>query len=253
MTALLPLRLEAVGLELAGRTILDGVDLKLPTGLITVVLGANGAGKTSLLRLCHGLARPTSGRIVTASGHVGIGPQERARQSMLFQRPVHLRRTALRNLTWALAMRGVAWRRRGPLARAALDRFGLGERADWPARLLSGGEQQRLALARAWLCEPELLILDEPTASLDPTGTRAVEVAVRAFADRGTAILLTTHDLGQARRVAEKIAFLHAGRLLEVGSADRFFQRPRTDAARAFLAGELLATSSAAMKGPVAC
>jgi tungstate transport system ATP-binding protein len=172
---------------------------------------------------------------------------------MLFQRPVHLRRTALRNLTWALAMRGVAWRRRAPLARVALDQFGLGELADRPARLLSGGEQQRLALARAWLCEPELLILDEPTAALDPTGTRAVEAAVRGFADRGTAVLLTTHDLAQARRLAEKIAFLHAGRLLEAGSADRFFQRPRTDVARAFLAGELLPTSSAATKGPVAC
>jgi tungstate transport system ATP-binding protein len=253
MSGLLPLRLEGIGLELGGRPVLDGIDMKVPTGLITVVLGANGAGKSTLLRLCHGLLRPTRGRIVTGEGRVGIGPGERARQSMLFQRPVHLRRSALRNLTWVLAVRGASWRARRGLALAALRRFDLEGLADRPAPLLSGGEQQRLALARAWLAQPELLILDEPTAGLDPAGTRAVELAVRDFADRGIAVLLTTHDLGQARRLAEKIAFLHGGRLLEAGSADRFFQRPLTPEGAAFLKGELLPAVPISVRGSVPC
>ena len=253
MSALLLLRLEGVAYHQGGRALLGPLDLTIPSGLITAVLGPNGAGKSLLLRLTHGLLRPTAGRIVGADGKEGIGPLERARQAMVMQRPVHLRRSALGNLTWALGLRGVARRRRLDLAQAALERFGLAAVARQPARLLSGGEQQRLALARAWLARPQLLLMDEPTAALDPTATRAVEEAVRDFALQGTAVLITTHDLAQARRLAEKIAFVHTGSLLEAGSADRFFARPLTAEAAAFLRGELAAPSSQPMRKPQPC
>ena len=253
MSALLPLRLDGVAFQVGGKALLGPLELTVPAGLITTVLGPNGAGKSLLLRLCHGLLRPTAGCIVTHAGRIGIGPRERALQAMVLQRPVHLRRSALGNLTWALSLRGVPWRQRRRQATAALARFGLEALAERPARVLSGGEQQRLALARAWLAEPELLLLDEPTAALDPGATRAVEEAVRDFAARGTAVLVTTHDLAQARRLAEKIAFLDAGRLLEAGSADRFFARPLTPEAAAFLRGDLLAPSFQQTRTPQPC
>lgn len=239
MSRLLPLRLEGVGYAAGGVELLRGIDLTVPPGLITLLLGPNGAGKSLTLRLCHGLIAPTAGRVVTGLG-VGVGAPERALQAMVFQQPVHLRRSAAANLRWSLAARGVARGERRRLARGALERFGLADLAARPARLLSGGEQQRLALARAWLAEPELLILDEPTAALDPAGTRAVEEAIREFAARGTAVLLTSHDLAQVRRIAEKIAFLHGGRLLEAGSTDRFLANPLTLEAAAYLRGELI-------------
>ncbi len=164
----------------------------------------------------------------------------RARQAMVFQRPVHLRRSAVANLTYALAARGVPRARRHERALGALDRFGLGKLADRPARVLSGGEQQRLALARAWLLEPELLLLNEPTAALDPPSTKAVEAAIDLFAREGVTIVMTTHDLGQARRHADEVVFLAGGRLIEQGPAEAFFDRPRTTEARAFIKGELI-------------
>ena len=153
--------------------------------------------------------------------HGGVGPDVRARQAMVFQRPVHLRRSAFANLTYALGARGVPRPQRRARALAALERFGLGRLADRPARVLSGGEQQRLALARAWLLEPELLLLDEPTAALDPASTKAVEGAIDLFAREGVTIVMTTHDLGQARRHADEVVFLAGGRLDRAGAGGR--------------------------------
>ena len=163
---------------------------------------------------------------------------------MVFQRPVMLRRSAFANLTHALGPRErAAWRAPGQGTREALDRFGLADMARRPARVLSGGEQQRLAMARAWALDPEVLFLDEPTSSLDPAATRAVEEMIEAFHADGMTIVMTTHDLGQARRLADEVLFLHHGRLLEQTPADEFFERPRSEAARAFIKGELLVVS----------
>lgn len=239
-STILPLRLEAVGFAARGTILLSEVTLRLERGQKTVVIGPNGAGKSLLLRLCHGLLAPSRGRILCNGGTEGVGPAVRARQAMVFQRPVHLRRSALANLTYALAARRVPRPERRPRGMAALERFGLAALADRPARVLSGGEQQRLALARAWLLEPELLLLDEPTAALDPASTRAVEAAIDLFARAGVTIVMTTHDLGQARRHADEVVFLAGGRLIEHGPATAFFAGPRTRQGRAFLQGELV-------------
>jgi tungstate transport system ATP-binding protein len=234
--SLLPLSLERIGFAAGGRRILENIDARIEAGPRTVILGPNGAGKSVLMRICHGLVAPTS-------GHVRWSDPERAgaprRQAMVFQRAVLLRRSALGNLTFALAVAGVPRRDRAARARAALERVGLGGLAATPARVLSGGEQQRLALARAWMLEPEVLFLDEPTANLDPGATREIESIVQSIHEAGTKIVMVTHNLGQARRLGDEILFLDRGRLTERASADVFFTRPSTAEADAFLRGEL--------------
>jgi tungstate transport system ATP-binding protein len=158
---------------------------------------------------------------------------------MVFQRPVMLRRSALANVEYALKLRGMHRKARHDRAREMLARTGLGALARMPARALSGGEQQRLALARAWAIEPEILFLDEPTANLDPAAVRMVEEIIGAIHAAGTKIVMTTHDLAQARRLADEIIFLHRGRVVERREADSFFSRPETEAARAFVEGRL--------------
>ena len=235
---ILPLRLEGVGFQRDGQALVAGLAFELRAGLRTIVLGPNGSGKSVTLRLCHGLIAPTAGT-VRWLGPAANGAA-RARQAMVFQRPVLLRRSALANVTYALALKGVPRARRRELALRALEQSGLAALAQRPARVLSGGEQQRLALARAWALRPEVLFLDEPTANLDPAGCRAVEGVIAAIHAAGTKIVMTTHDLGQARRLADEVLFLHHGRLLEHAPADRFFTAPGSAEARAFLRGELL-------------
>ena len=233
--SVLPLRLDALRFAARGVPLLDGVSLTVRPQRRLLVLGPNGAGKSLLLRLCHGLIRPTGGRVEWAD------PARAARaQAMVFQRPVLLRRSARGNLCHALALRGLGRAARRARAEAALGRFGLAPIAARPARLLSGGEQQRLAMARAWALRPEVLFLDEPCSQLDPAATRLIEAMIADFSAEGMTLVMTTHDLGQARRLAEDVAFLHRGRLLEAGPAEAFFDRPATAEARAFLAGELL-------------
>jgi tungstate transport system ATP-binding protein len=198
-------------------------------------MGANGAGKSLFLRLCHGLIEPTSGRRLWANGAARAEAQ-----AMVFQRPVLLRRSVAANLEYPLALRGLARARRRDTVARTLDRFGLTPLADRPARLLSGGEQQRLALARAWAMEPQVLFLDEPSSALDPSATRTIEEMIESFSGEGITIVMTTHNLGQARRLAEDIAFLHRGRLIEHGPAADFFAGPQAREACAFLAGDLI-------------
>ncbi|EWY42102.1 ABC transporter ATP-binding protein [Skermanella stibiiresistens SB22] len=233
----LPLRLKGVRYTVGGSTLIGALDLTLQGHAPTVILGPNGAGKSLTLRLCHGLIHPTGGTVEWlgpgAGGH-------RRRDAMVFQRPVMLRRSAVGNLIHALALAGVGYRQRRAAARTALGRFGLEAIAERPARVLSGGEQQRLALARAWSLKPEVLFLDEPTANLDPTATRAVETMIGEFVRDGIKIVMTTHDLGQARRLAGEIVFLNRGALIEQTPAPIFFERPRTQEAAAFLRGDLL-------------
>ena len=230
--SILPLSAEGLIFEREGKRLLDEVSFALPKGGVTAVIGPNGAGKSLTLRICHGLIAPTAGLVRWAA-------EPRAkRHAMVFQRPVMLRRSVLANLKHALQATGAA--DPSGQAGAALARFGLTHLAERPARLLSGGEQQRLAIARAWTLEPEVLFLDEPTSHLDPGATRQIEEAISRLAAEGMTILMTTHDLGQARRLSRRVLFLNRGRLVEDGEAARFFAEPTTPEARAFIAGDLL-------------
>jgi tungstate transport system ATP-binding protein len=225
------LSLHGATFQVGERRLLGPLDAGVESGRLLVVLGPNGAGKSLLLRLCHGLIEPSAGRVEAPP---------RADQAMVFQRPVLLRRSALANIAYALALRGAPRGERMPAARAVLQHFGLAALARQPARLLSGGEQQRLALARAWAVRPRILFLDEPTSALDPAATDAVERAIRAFHAEGITVVMTTHDLGQARRLAQQVWFLCRGALVEQASATAFFAGPSSRDAAAFLAGELV-------------
>lgn len=234
---ILPLAFEGVGYRVGERQLLQELSFTLEAGTRTVVLGPNGAGKSLALRLAHGLIQPTSGQ-VRWLGPGGERPQRR--HAMVFQRPVMLRRSAVANVAYALALGGQGGQARAEAAAAALDRFGLGHLAARPARVLSGGEQQRLALARAWALHPQVLFLDEPTASLDPAAAHAVEQIIAEFHQNGVKIVMTTHDLAQARRLADEVMFLHQGRLIERSAAEAFFAGPVAKPARAFVQGELV-------------
>lgn len=232
---MLPLDLRDVCFAVNGRTIIDRVSVQIGVGPRTIILGPNGAGKSVLMRLCHGLLRPTAGAIVWRGGN---GTQHN-RQAMVFQRPVMLRRSALANVAYGLKLAGVASRECSLRARDVLEAVGLERQADRPARTLSGGEQQRLALARAWALGPEVLFLDEPTANLDPGAARDVESIISAIHATGTKIIMTTHNLGQARRLGDEILFLSQGRLVERAPVDRFFRQPVAAEVAAFIKEEL--------------
>jgi tungstate transport system ATP-binding protein len=229
-------RLEGVTWVRGGAERLSDLSFELRAGPCSVLLGPNGAGKSLTLRIAHGLLAPTRGRV----RWLGAAAQQAAReQAMVLQRPVLLRRSVAANLAYPLRARGVGRAARRDRVAEMLERAGLAPLADRAARSLSVGEQQRVALARAWIVDPEVLWLDEPTASLDPGATRALEEMVRRVRASGTKIVMSTHDLGQARRMADEILFLHRGRLLEQSPVETFFDGPRSPEARAFLKGEL--------------
>jgi tungstate transport system ATP-binding protein len=237
---ILPLEVSNLVYEAGGTRLLHDISFRLMAGTRTVVLGPNGAGKSLLLRLCHGLITPTMGAIRWGDQMLADPRRLQRHQAMVFQRPVLLRRSARGNVEHALSLHRVPRRQRRARADLALAQTGLAELGNRPARALSGGEQQRLALARAWATTPQVLFLDEPTANLDPAATRAVETLIHGFHAAGTKIIMTTHDLGQAQRVADEIVFIHHGRVLERTSADGFFSAPATPEAQAFIKGELL-------------
>ena len=228
----LPILFEEVCVAAKDVRILSDVTLALGAGAPTVLIGPNGAGKTTLLRLAMGLAAPSAGRVTWG----GRDRTEGRRLAMVSQRPVMLRRSTFANVTYALAAAGVAWGRRSERARQLLAEVSLSNLAARPARRLSGGEQQRLALAR----DPEVLCLDEPTASLDPANTKAVEEIVTAIAARGIKVVMATHDLGQARRLAGEVVLLVGGRIREQTPARQFFSSPATPEAAAFVRGDLV-------------
>jgi tungstate transport system ATP-binding protein len=244
--SLLPLTFDAVTYRVGEETLLGPIDLRIEAASKTVILGPNGAGKSLLLRLAHGLLSPSSGRVSwAASGGSNSSSSSdklrlRTRQAMVFDRPVLLRRTARANVEYGLALRGVSAEVRRARGQTVLERTGLAAIADRAARALSAGEQQRLAIARAWVLEPEVLFLDEPTASLDPAASRSIEELVESIAAAGTKIVMTTHQLGLARRFADEVVFLHRGLLSERAGSDAFFAAPQSREAQAFLAGELL-------------
>jgi tungstate transport system ATP-binding protein len=218
-----------VGVTAGTTEILADIDFVVAGGAPTVLLGPNGSGKTTLLKLAMGLLEPTAGRVEARAG---------LRKAFVFQKPVMLRRTAAANVAFARETAGL----RLDLDAVArlLARVHLAPLADRPARRLSGGEQQRLALARALAREPNVLFLDEPTASLDPAQTKLVEEIVTDVSASGVKIVMATHDLGEARRLAGDVVFLANGRIAEHAPASRFFPMPATEAARRFVAGDLV-------------
>ena len=232
----LPVVFDRVSLVAGGATVLDSISLAIEAGEATLVVGPNGAGKSSLLRLCMGLVAPSQGRI-TWGGRDDVKPTRRA---FVFQRPVMLRRTAAANVVYSLAQAGIPRDARAARVTQLLERVGLAELAERPARRLSGGEQQRLALARALARDPDLLLLDEPTANLDPAATRSLEAIVRAAAQSGIKVVMASHDLGQVRRLGGKVLFLVRGTVREHTDAQGFLNMPATAEAAAFVRGDLV-------------
>jgi tungstate transport system ATP-binding protein len=237
-SAILPVEARGLVFEAGGRRLIDGIDLRLESGGRTVIIGPNGAGKSLLLRLLHGLIAPTAGAVLWQGR-----PADRSirhRQAMVFQRPVLLRRSANANMLHALRAHGFSRAEAKERARTWLDRAELAQLAEQPARLLSGGEQQRLAVARALSLDPEVLFLDEPTASLDPASTHGIETLIQNAAAAGTKIVLVTHDLGHARRLADEIVFLYHGRIEARDRAATFFGAMSNARVRAFVEGRIV-------------
>jgi tungstate transport system ATP-binding protein len=232
----LPIAFEQVSLIANGVTVLDHIELLLEPGAPTVLIGPNGSGKTTLLKAAMGLIAPSSGRITW--GGQGIGRPER--RALVFQRPTMLRRSAIANVRYALQAAGIPRTQHEARIAELLGLVGLEAVSDRPARRLSGGEQQRLALARALARDPNVLFLDEPTASLDPAATKAFEDVVRSLVSQGIKVVMATHDLGAAKRLAGEVVLLHRGRVIEACPAQAFFDGPNTDEAARFVAGDLL-------------
>lgn len=232
----LPLVLSGVTVRVRAHTILDDVTLTFAPGAPTAIVGPNGAGKSTLVRVAMGLLAPSIGA-VTWGGRAQVGPERRA---MVFQRPVMLRRTVAANIAFTLAAAGVPRAERRERVERALQRTSLEALAKRPARLLSGGEQQRLALARALAREPEILFLDEPTNNLDPASTKSVEAIIRDAAAAGIKVVMVTHDLGQARRLCGDVVFLAGSRMVERDAAEKFFTSPANPKSAAFLRGDIV-------------
>lgn len=225
------LRLAGVGLRRGSACLLANVDLEMAAGERVVVLGANGAGKSTLLKVANGVIAPDRGQVAA--------PPRRA-QALVFQRPAVLARSVLANVAFVLSVHGVPEPESSERARRALRACDLEPLLHRPARTLSGGEQQRLALACAWACEPALLFADEPTANLAPASVRAIEQLLLRLHSNGTALMMTTHNVAQARRMATRIVFIEAGCVVEDRPADAFFRGPESAAARSYLKGESL-------------
>ncbi|MES2945984.1 MAG: phosphate ABC transporter ATP-binding protein [Pseudomonadota bacterium] len=229
MTVLFDMR--AVNVRFGQVLALNGCSLTVRAGEKLALVGSNGSGKSTLLRTLHGLVHPSAG---------GFEFDRRARQAMLFQRPYMLRTTVQNNIALGLFLRGTAWRDARQQALAALDRVGLLDLAPRNARALSGGQQQRVALARAWANKPQVLLLDEPTASLDPNAKREVERLMAEFSGAGMTLIFSSHNLGQVKRLASRVIYLEQGALVADLPVFDFFNGPLPPAAETFLRGELV-------------
>ena len=234
--AILPLAIAGIEVRRRGRRILGPIDWRLEGEGITIVIGPNGAGKTTFLRSVHGLERLSRGTVRWSVAD----DEARKRQAFVFQSPVVMRRSVADCIAYPLRLDGVA--KAEARARAAhwAARVGLEPLLGRPAEVLSRGERQKLALVRALIREPEVLFLDEPCASLDGAATREIESLLGQARDNGTRIVMSTHDMGQARRLATEVIFLHQGRMRESGPATAFFAEQRTAEARAFLNGDIV-------------
>lgn len=227
--------------DAGGQRLIDEIDLDIVPGRCTVIMGANGSGKSLLLRLLHGLIEPTEGA-VSWRGQP-LDRAARQEQAMVFQRPVMLRRSVAANLRFALSVLGIKGAERKAREAETIALARMDALKDRPARVLSGGEQQRLAIARAMISAPRMLFLDEPTASLDPASILAIEHLIQEARENGTTIVLVTHDPGQARRLGDDLIFLHGGRITETGPVKRLLEKPTSEAAQAWLGGRLFVPS----------
>lgn len=236
MSDLFPLVVSGAVTSRGGKVLVGPVDLQLEASGTTVVIGPNGSGKTSFLRMLHGTARLSEGTVGWACG------TQAARQAsaFVFQRPILLRRSVVENLVYPLRVKGVPRKEARALAQVWADRVGLSDMLDRAAPVLSGGEQQKLALARALITKPEVLFLDEPCASLDGRSMFEIEETLREAQKGGTRLILSTHDMGQARRLATDVVFLLRGKVLEHAQAAHFFEAPSTPQAQAFLNGDIV-------------
>jgi tungstate transport system ATP-binding protein len=229
MTSLV--KLDSVSVSFGPIEALTGCSLQVQPGDRLALVGANGSGKSTLLRALHGLVKPFQGQ---------VQHDRSARQAMLFQRPHLLRASVQNNVALGLWLRGVPWRQARADALQALGRVGLAELAPRNAKALSGGQQQRVALARAWALKPQVLLLDEPTSSLDPTAKREVERLMAEFSEAGMTLIFSSHNLGQVKRLASRVIYLEHGRLVADLPTEAFFHGPLPLAAARFLKGELV-------------
>ena len=234
--AILPVAARDIRVHRAGRTVLGPLSVEIGAGGITILLGPNGSGKTTLLRALHGLERLNAGRIDWTVAE----PKARGAQSFVFQTPIMMRRSVADCIAYPLMLRGVDAATARARAEAAAHDVGIGARLDLPARVLSGGEKQKLALARALVIEPQILFLDEPCANLDGQSTRDIEAILIRARDSGITIVMSTHNVGQARRLADSVLFLYRGALHDQGDAREFFANPKTAEGRAHIQGDIL-------------
>lgn len=235
--AILPLTVRAAEVWRRGKKLVGPVSLEVSRGGLSIVMGPNGAGKTTLLRMLHGMERLGKGGVMTWQVPE---PDTRAHQAFVFQAPIMMRRSALDNVAYPLITHGVARGQAREKAAEWLAKVGLADSADKQATVLSGGERQKLALARALIRDPQIVFLDEPCASLDGRATREFEEILLRAHTAGTRIVMSTHDVGQARRLAQDVWFIHHGQILEQTPAEQFFETPESMEARAFLKGDII-------------
>lgn len=233
----LPLHINHLHVTRKGNKLLSDIDYTIDKEGVTIILGPNGAGKSLLLQVAHGLVEPSMGELIW---NEQVPQPYQSWRAFVLQKPVLLRRTVKANIEYILSLHKIDKVVHESLIKEALDHTGLTNLADRNARVLSGGEQQRLSIARAWVLQPKVILFDEPTAELDPIGTAYIENLIKTIANKGTKILMTTHDLGQAQRLANDILFLHQGKLLEYSIAENFFKEPKTKTAQNFIEGKLL-------------
>ncbi|MBL1436260.1 MAG: ABC transporter ATP-binding protein [Rhodobacteraceae bacterium] len=236
MVSILPLVLTDATAHMRGKKLVGPVSLTLSPKGFTMVIGPNGAGKTTLLRLMHGLQRCTKGQVEWAVP----AAQARDRQGFVFQSPIMMRRNVADSLAYPLRLRGMSKAEAQEKVAKCAGNFGLSDLLENVAPLLSGGEKQKLSLARALITEPEILFLDEPCANLDGRATREIEHILQQVQARGTRLVMSTHDMGQARRLAQDVIFLMQGKVHEHAAAESFFSAPTTAEAKAFINGDIV-------------
>ena len=235
-----PVVMQDLTVVVRGKTLLGPLDLTLEAGGITVVMGPNGAGKTTFLKTCHGVMRHSRGSI---NWQVPVDQAAQA-QSFVFQSPIMLRRSVLENLTYPLRLQGMAKHKAIELAETWATRIGLAQHLTTPAPRLSGGEQQKLALARALITKPQCLFLDEPTASLDGSATKEIEALLQEAAANGTTLIMSTHNVGQAKRLGDHVLFLHQGKPILYAPASQVFDDSnkggQNELVQRFLQGDII-------------
>jgi len=232
------LELDKIGKNYRALRALDSMSLKATGGRIIVLIGVNGAGKTTLMRIIAGLEEPTAGDI-SFNGQNTIAKELRKITTMVFQRTIMFNRSVYDNVAFGLRVRGVKDEEIAEKVPQALRLVGLTNFEKRNAKKTSGGEQQRIALARAFVLFPQILLLDEPTANLDPNNATIIERAITSRRKDDEIIIMATHNLAQARRLADEIVHIYNGRIVERSNPDEFFNDPKSDITKKFINGEL--------------